>query len=68
MKITIQFEKLESLEFQNYEGLICLDKINNIEIERYNISELIEFIGKDLIIEAIGKDRFLEHFNIEEAE
>lgn len=68
MRITLAFETLEELKFEHYKGVITLDKVREINIDSYNIDELIELIGEDKLIEAIGRSSFERHFCIDTGE
>ena len=66
--LVVTCDKISEVDFKNYEGVVTLEKVSAVDIDGYNIETLVELIGKDRVLDAIGKQDALDHFGIEEKE
>ena len=64
--LTVTCESIGGVEFKNYEGIVTLEKVIDIDIENYNIESLIQMIGEDRILDTIGRESVIDYFDIEE--
>jgi hypothetical protein len=64
--ILVTCENIGGVEFKNYEGIVTLEKVQNVDIDSYNIEALVEMIGQDRVLDAIGREAVIKYFDIEE--
>jgi hypothetical protein len=64
LEMSIDFEGELRLEPDNYSAKLEVSKISKISVN--SISDLIELIGMNVLLDEIGKDSVIEHFHIKE--
>ncbi len=68
MKMTIVCESIDEIRLENYEAQVTFGKVTSIDYDFRDIDTLVEMIGVDKILDAIDRDKVLNHFGIFEDE
>lgn len=66
LSLKITCEKIGEIDLRNYECSITLDRVILVEVDDWEIEDLINCLGRDSLMDAIGKKAFMKHFMIEE--
>lgn len=68
MKMTVVCESIDEIRLENYEAQITFGKVTSIDYDFRDIDTLVEMIGAEKLLDAIGRDNALDHFGIIEIE
>jgi len=68
MKMTIVCDSIDEIRLENYEAQVTFGKVTSIDYDFRDIDTLVEMIGVDKILDAIDRDKVLNHFGIFEDE
>ena len=66
--MTIVCESIDEIRLENYEAQVTFGKVTSIDYDFSDIETLVEMIGVDRILDAIDRDKALNHFGIFEDE
>lgn len=68
MKMTIVCESIDEIRLENYEAQVTFGKVTSIDYDFRDIDTLVEMIGADNLLDAIGKRKAIDYFDIIESE